>query len=94
MSQERTMKLFFILLIFLLIILNFCYTTLIFSSGKNDRGQLGVGNTIDSNTLQEINTDNIETGKIVTMASSGLVKLLITDTKELYSWGDDSSTGV
>ena len=89
------MKLNNLILLILFLILNYCTNDRqIFSTGNNDRGQLGIGNTTNVNFPSEIISTEFSGEKIVHMESSGNVKLMLTDSNKLYSWGDDSNSGV
>ena len=85
---------YFYTVLILLLLLEYCINDRkVFSSGRNTLGQLGTGNTDDINFPKELDTTNIE-DPIESMESSGDVKLLLTTTNKLYSWGNDGMVGV
>ena len=59
----------------------------VYSCGDNSYGQLGLGNTNNSNILKEMNLTNISSGNIIKIACSYQSTFVLTDDGKVYGCG-------
>ena len=63
----------------------------VYAFGRNDKGQLGLGDRNDRNVPTKLNSSNYDNKKIIQVSIGAAHSLILTEDGKIYSFGDNST---